>query len=456
MPMEAAVFRLLFLPFLVTLAEEGGAFCRHARRGNAHASARDASAVVDSPCLAQLSNTESGLSAPFQIRSSGLSSYRCKFRCPVGRNFPKPAFFSLPSRMSMPCVRPTPINRPDQRRAATKRSTPREAATATPRNHSSHVWLSPTSSESTPPPAQSVEQSAALLTPIASSIAPPGSQAVYLESSPASPSHDLERALDWPDCHASLMLARWARRAQSGARIATASGLGRQARLRCAIRQLRAWRAIRLARWHKSMSAELHSWTALLRLVRGVWWAWHGLHCAAVERRCRALRVQQMRLLALTYGAWRTYIVRRWRARAALLHFAFVLQARCVVHWAAWVACRRDRRPERERIARLAARRALARAWSKWLLAADERSTFLLRYCAAARIADDAGLERALCAWQSAHSVPMPPCVLWHADVHQRGYASGRLSRTRFLHATGQLCCSVLPPQTPLVRRQLS
>ena len=49
MPMEAAVFRLLFLPFLVTLAEEGGAFCRHARRGNAHASARDASAVVDSP-----------------------------------------------------------------------------------------------------------------------------------------------------------------------------------------------------------------------------------------------------------------------------------------------------------------------------------------------------------------------------------------------------------------------
>ena len=52
MPMEAAVFRLLFLPFLVTLAEEGGAFCRHARRGNAHASARDASAVVDSPCLA--------------------------------------------------------------------------------------------------------------------------------------------------------------------------------------------------------------------------------------------------------------------------------------------------------------------------------------------------------------------------------------------------------------------
>ena len=57
MPMEAAVFRLLFLPFLVTLAEEGGAFCRHARRGNAHASARDASAVVDSPCLAILSNT---------------------------------------------------------------------------------------------------------------------------------------------------------------------------------------------------------------------------------------------------------------------------------------------------------------------------------------------------------------------------------------------------------------
>ena len=69
MPMEAAVFRLLFLPFLVTLAEEGGAFCRHARRGNAHASARDASAVVDSPCLAIVDG--SGLSSPFQIGTQG-------------------------------------------------------------------------------------------------------------------------------------------------------------------------------------------------------------------------------------------------------------------------------------------------------------------------------------------------------------------------------------------------
>ena len=198
---------------------------------------------------------------------------------------------------------------------------------------------------------------------------------------------------------AALLLARWARRARQQLLQDRAAELGLELRLRAALRQLRRWRASKLAKWHKQMSAKLHCWSVLMRLVLAAWRGWHALHIATQLRRDAALQSRADRLCAWCLGGWRRYVGLRWRARGALLHFAAVLEQRCLHAWATWTAARAIKRPEKERRARTALLTSLRSRWRQWAAAAERRGVDLLQDCAASRLAADAAVEHAFSLW---------------------------------------------------------
>ena len=203
---------------------------------------------------------------------------------------------------------------------------------------------------------------------------------------------------------AALLLSRWSRRSRQAQLYQHASLLGREIRLRAAIRRLRSWRSWRLSRWHKRMSAELHRWSSLMRLVLLAWRGWHALHLTAQERRAHALQARADRLCAWCLGGWCCYVAMRGRARHSLLHFATTLQRRCLLGWAAWMAERLRKRPSKTRMAQVAAVQVRRTTWRRWVAAAERHGANLLQQCAAQRLAVDHALEAALSKWCQART----------------------------------------------------
>lgn len=203
---------------------------------------------------------------------------------------------------------------------------------------------------------------------------------------------------------AALLLSRWSRRSRQAQLYQHASLLGREIRLRAAIRGLRSWRSWRLSRWHKRMSAELHRWSSLMRLVLLAWRGWHALHVTAQERRAHALQARADRLCAWCLGGWCCYVAMRGRARHSLLHFATTLERRCLLGWAAWMAERLRKRPSKTRMAQAAAVQVRRTTWRRWVAAAERHGANLLQQCAAQRLAVDHALEAALSKWNAART----------------------------------------------------
>ena len=164
-----------------------------------------------------------------------------------------------------------------------------------------------------------------------------------------------------------LLLSRWRRRAQQRILQARAGRVGRAVRVREAWQSWRSWRAWTLGRWHKRVSAELHRWSVLMRLVLRAWRAWQGLHRVAAQRTAAVLVMQANRICERIVRGWRGYVARRALHRHALVHFALALSARCLLHWALWLRSRRQKRPRRLERDRQCALVALRRATGEWL-----------------------------------------------------------------------------------------
>ena len=88
-----------------------------------------------------------------------------------------------------------------------------------------------------------------------------------------------------------------------------------------------------------------------------------------------------------------------WRARGGMIHYASVLQQRCLRHWALWFEARRAKRPMRIALSRRGSLRVKRVALSTWVVAADRRAVAVLKRCAAARLAADVAIERAFASW---------------------------------------------------------
>lgn len=197
----------------------------------------------------------------------------------------------------------------------------------------------------------------------------------------------------------ALLLSRWGRRTAERLLQRRAAALGRDLILHQAFHHLRHCRAVWLHRWHREKTAELHQWRTLMRLVLCAWRGWYALLTAGVARRDAALQRRADRLCAWCLGGWVLYVHQRWRARGGLVHYANALMQRCLSLWATWVESRHRKRPERERLIRVAAARALRGAWRRWTAAAERRGTILLECAMAARLASEAEMERAVAKW---------------------------------------------------------
>ena len=219
---------------------------------------------------------------------------------------------------------------------------------------------------------------------------------------PTPPHHGTTSSSSDVSYRAALLLARWSRRTREQALQAQATALGRDGSLRSAFRRLRNIRQAQLQRWHKQKSAELHRWRSLMRLVIAAWRGWHLLLQIALARRAAALQSRADRLCRWTFEGWQQFIHDLWRERGSLIHYASVLQQRCLCGWAQWLEARRAKRPMRARLARLGVQRVKRAALRQWEASAERRARALLARCGAARLASDASLERALCRWRAA------------------------------------------------------
>ena len=199
-----------------------------------------------------------------------------------------------------------------------------------------------------------------------------------------------------------LLLGRWRRRAQQRVLQARAGRVGRAVRVREAWQAWRSWRAWTLSRWHKRVSAELHRWSALMRLVVRAWRAWQGLHRVAAQRNAAVLVMQANKICERIVRGWRGYVARRALHRHALVHFALALSGRCLLHWALWLRSRRQKRPRKLERNRQCALVALRRATGEWLEGAatsrfEARQRWLALDCWAHR-----SKEAALASWRHA------------------------------------------------------
>ena len=197
----------------------------------------------------------------------------------------------------------------------------------------------------------------------------------------------------------ALLLSRWGRRTHELLLQCRATALGRDLLLHDAFVHLRRYRTACLHRWHREKSAELHRWRALMRLVVRAWRGWYAILAETAARRDAALIRRADRLCAWCLGGWVLYVRQRWHERAALIHRADTLQQRCLNAWAVWVAARLRKRPERERLARVAATRALQMAWPRWVATADRRAAALLESAMAALLANEKRAEHAVATW---------------------------------------------------------
>ena len=170
-----------------------------------------------------------------------------------------------------------------------------------------------------------------------------------------------------------ILLGRWRRRARQRLLQSHARRVGRLVRLRQGWQVWRAWRARTLARWHKRISAELHRWSVLMRLVARVWRALQAARYEAVQRGSAARDHHARQLCARCVLGWRGVVAQRARKHRALLHYAMALSARCLLGWATWLAARRRKRPRARQRSLLCAHAAQRRALGQWAEAAAER-----------------------------------------------------------------------------------
>ena len=170
-----------------------------------------------------------------------------------------------------------------------------------------------------------------------------------------------------------ILLGRWRRRARQRLLQSHAGRVGRLVRVRQGWQVWRAWRAWTLARWHKRISAELHRWSVLMRLVARVWRALQAVHCEAVQRGAAARDHQARQLCARCVLGWRGVVTQRAHKHRALLHYAMALSARCLLGWATWLAARRRKRPRARQRSLLCAHAAQRRALGQWAEAAAMR-----------------------------------------------------------------------------------
>ena len=170
-----------------------------------------------------------------------------------------------------------------------------------------------------------------------------------------------------------ILLGRWRRRARQRLLQSHAGRVGRLVRVRQGWQVWRAWRAWTLARWHKRISAELHRWSVLMRLVARVWRALQAVHCEAVQRGTAARDHQVRQLCARCVLGWRGAVTQRAHKHRALLHYAMALSARCLLGWATWLAARRRKRPRARQRSLLCAHAAQRRALGQWAEAAAVR-----------------------------------------------------------------------------------
>ena len=125
-----------------------------------------------------------------------------------------------------------------------------------------------------------------------------------------------------------IPFCRWRQRARQRLLQSHAGRVGRLVRVRQGWQEWRARRAWTLARWHKRISAELHRWAVLMKLVARVWRALQAVHCEGVQRITTALKHHAHQLCARCLLGWRGVVTQRARKQHALLHYAMALEAR--------------------------------------------------------------------------------------------------------------------------------